>query len=111
MLEIKKRTTPHYPKSYMRLLVLCWLVGIFGIHRLYAGYKRIGFFQMFTLGGFFIWWLVDLVSICFNTFRDKYGNEFDDYNGTFASLVLTGTVLIFMAVGLLSLPAWIEGLM
>ena len=69
-----------------------------------ANYKRIGFVQLFTLGGFFIWWAIDLISMCFNTYKDKYGNELEDYNGTLASLVLTGTVLVVMAIAIMSLP-------
>ncbi len=111
MIEVKKRTTPHYPKSFVKTILICWILGIFGIHRFYTSYKRIGFVQLFTLGGFFIWWAIDLISMCFNTYKDKYGNELEDYNGTLASLVLTGTVLVVMAIAIMSLPYWAEKFM
>ena len=94
MIEVRKRTSPHYPKNYTRALLLCCFLGMFGIHRFYTGYKRLGFAQLCTLGGLGIWWLIDLVSLCFNTYKDKYGIELDDYNKFLAPLVLSGIAII-----------------
>jgi len=109
MLEIKKRTTPHYPKNYFYALMLCCFLGMFGIHRFYTGYKRIGFIQLLTLGGFGVWWIVDLISMCFNSYKDKYGIEMEEYNGTLAGLVLTGFVIVLLAVACLTfIPAMVD---
>ncbi len=105
MLKVEKRTTPHYPKNHVIALLLCWFLGIFGIHRFYTGYKRIGVIQLFTLCGLGIWWLIDLVSLCFNSYKDKYGIELDEYNGLLASFVLTGTFIIMLVVLITSLPS------
>lgn len=102
MIEIRKRTIPHYPKNYFYALMLCCFLGMFGLHRFYTGYKRIGFIQMFTLGGFCIWWFIDLVSMCFNSYKDKYGIEMEEYNGTLAGLVLTGFVIVLLTVASLT---------
>ena len=108
MLEVRKRTLPHYPKSFPRAILLCLFLGMFGIHRFYTGYKRLGLIQLFTLGGFGIWWVIDLVSLCLNAYKDKYNIELEDYNGTLASLILTGFVLICMAIVIMSLPYLLE---
>ena len=108
MLEVRKRTLPHYPKSFPRAVLLCLFLGMFGIHRFYTGYKRLGLLQLFTLGGFGIWWTIDLIALCFNAYKDKYGYELDDYNGTLASLVLTGFALVWLALAIMSLPAVVE---
>lgn len=108
MIEVKKRTTPHYPKSFFIAIMLCCFLGMFGIHRFYTSYKRIGFIQLFTLGGFGIWWLIDLVSMCFNSYKDKYGIELEEYNGTLASFVLLGVALVFLVLGSISLPLLFE---
>ena len=104
MIEVRKRTTPHYPKNFMRAVFLCLFLGMFGIHRFYTGYKRIGFVQLITLGGLGIWWMIDLVAMCFNNYKDKYGIEMDDYNGTIASLVLTIAALGWLIIGIMCIP-------
>lgn len=103
MIEVRKRTSPHYPKSHTRALLLCCFLGYFGIHRFYTGYKRIGFIQLLTLGGFGLWWLIDLVSLCFNTYKDKYGIELDDYNKLLAPLVLSGIAVLGLVIGFFTL--------
>ncbi len=102
--EIKERTTPHYQKDFIKTIAICAFFGFFGIHRLYTGYKRIGFFQMFTLGGCFIWWFIDILSMCFNRYKDKYGNPLDDYNAGVASLVLTAIAIVLLALGIMGAP-------
>lgn len=52
-------------------LVLCAALGVFGIHRFYAGRPLTGILQFLTAGGFFIWMLIDLIRILFGWFRDK----------------------------------------
>ena len=75
MLEVRKRSTPHYPKSFMRAILLCWFLGIFGIHRFYTGYKRLGVLQLLTLGGFGIWWLIDLIMILCRSYKTASGDD------------------------------------
>jgi TM2 domain-containing membrane protein YozV len=104
MIEINKRSTPHYPKNYFYALMMCCFLGMFGIHRFYTGYKRIGFIQLITLGGFGIWWLIDLVSVCFNSYKDKYGIEMEEYNGHLAALVLMGIAVALLIVASATMP-------
>ena len=42
---------------------LCWLIGFMGAHRFYYGKKITGTIWFFTLGLFFIGWIVDLFLI------------------------------------------------
>ena len=44
-------------------LLLCIFLGVLGIHRFYLGYIWQGIVQLLTLGGFLIWWIIDLVRI------------------------------------------------
>ncbi len=60
-------------KSQLVALLLCWLIGILGIHRFYLGYTGIGIIQLLTLGCCGIWTLVDLVLIIIGDLKPKNG--------------------------------------
>lgn len=58
------------------LAILCIFVGYFGVHRFMTGKWKSGLFQLFTLGGFYIWWLVDIVMLVTGSFTDTDGIPF-----------------------------------
>lgn len=60
-------------KSQIVATLLCWLVGIIGIHRFYLGYTWQGIVQILTLGGLGIWTLIDLIRIIMGTLQPKDG--------------------------------------
>lgn len=61
------------PKLRLVALLLCFFLGGLGVHRYYVGKVGTGLLQMFTLGGFGIWALVDLIMIAAGSFTDKQG--------------------------------------
>jgi hypothetical protein len=60
-------------KPKMTTLLLCLFLGGFGVHRFYTGHTLYGLIQLFTGGGFGIWWLIDLIYIATGKFRDAQG--------------------------------------
>ena len=62
-------------KSKFTTGVLCFLLGILGIHRFYTGHFGIGIIQLFTLGGFGLWTFIDFIMILTNNFKDAKGNN------------------------------------
>jgi TM2 domain-containing membrane protein YozV len=60
--------------KWLICLLLCWFVGIFGVHRFYTGYKGLAVLQLLTLGGCGIWVLVDFIMIAIGNFKDAEGN-------------------------------------
>ncbi len=60
-------------KGFVPALLLCLLLGGFGIHRFYVGKIGTGILMLVTLGGLGIWTLVDLIMIAVGSFRDKSG--------------------------------------
>ena len=58
---------------FLATVLLCWFLGVFGIHRFYTGHTTIGVLQLLTLGGCGIWVLIDLVIIVTGGFKDASG--------------------------------------
>ena len=56
-------------------LILCLCFGVFGVHRFYAGKNKSAKVQLFTVGGFVIWFLIDLVLIIVGEFADGEGRR------------------------------------
>lgn len=64
------------PSSERRLVpaaLLCFLFGVFGAHRFYAGKTGSAIAQLLTLGGLGIWMLADLILILTGQFKDREG--------------------------------------
>lgn len=49
-------------QSKITMLIVCWFLGAFGIHRLMMGYSN-WWVMLITLGGCGIWALIDLINI------------------------------------------------
>lgn len=59
------------PKNYIATLLLCFFLGTLGIHRFYVGKIGTGILMILTLGGLYIWQLIDLILIIVGQFHDK----------------------------------------
>ena len=61
-------------KSQMTALLLCFFVGIIGIHRFYLGDTTGGLIQLFTAGLCGIWTLIDFIRILTGDLKPKDGD-------------------------------------
>ena len=62
-------------KDWLTLFLLTFFVGILGVHRFYTGKIGTGFLMLITLGGFGIWFLVDLILVVTGQFTNKDGQK------------------------------------
>lgn len=60
-------------KKRLVALLLCFFLGVWGVHRFYVGKTGTGIVQILTLGGLGIWALIDLIMILAGGFKDKQG--------------------------------------
>jgi len=61
-------------KSDTAALLLCFFLGVLGVHRFYVGKIGTGILQLVTLGGLGIWALIDMIMIILQKFTDGQGN-------------------------------------
>jgi len=60
-------------KRILPAFLLCFFLGVFGVHRFYVGKVGTGIAQLLTFGGLGIWALVDLIIIVCGAFTDDQG--------------------------------------
>ena len=58
------------PKDFTATILLCFFLGVFGVHRFYAGKTLTGVLMLITGGGFGIWSIIDLVMLILGKFTD-----------------------------------------
>jgi TM2 domain-containing membrane protein YozV len=63
------------PKSRLVALLLCFFLGMLGVHRFYVGKIGTGILMILTFGGLGIWALIDLIIIVVGSFKDKEGRR------------------------------------
>lgn len=62
-------------QSKLVLALLCFFVGVLGVHRFMVGKIGTGLLMLFTFGGLGIWSLIDFIVILTGNFTDKQGNK------------------------------------
>ena len=71
---VKKNADPGEGKSQMIALILCFFVGVLGIHRFYLGYTMEGVLMLITVGGCGLWAMIDLIRIITGDLKPKDGD-------------------------------------
>ncbi len=54
-------------------MLLCFFLGVLGVHRFYVGKIGTGILMLFTFGGFGIWALIDFIMVVLGNFTDSDG--------------------------------------
>ncbi len=60
-------------KSWSTALCLSVLFGWLGVDRFYLGYPWLGMLKLVTFGGFFVWWIIDIILLLASAMRDGEG--------------------------------------
>ncbi len=62
-------------KRILPAFLLCFFLGVLGVHRFYVGKTGTGILQTATLGGLGAWATIDLIMIAVGAFTDKNGEK------------------------------------
>ena len=71
----ESQTAKENDDRWLITLVLCIVLGSFGVHRFYTGNTATGIIMLLTLGGCGIWTLIDIIMIACNTYVDGNGRH------------------------------------
>jgi TM2 domain-containing membrane protein YozV len=58
-------------QSVALLLAIGW--GLLGLDRFYIGHRSLGMLKLFTVGGLFVWYALDVVLLILNALKDSNG--------------------------------------
>jgi len=60
-------------RTYLTATYFSLFLGVLGVDRFYMGYTGLGILKLITIGGFGIWWLIDLIWIALGNAKTKNG--------------------------------------
>ncbi len=69
-LENQRRTSD---KNWTTALLLSIFLGPLGADRFYVGRTGLGILKLLTIGGYFVWWVVDIVLLLTERMKDDNG--------------------------------------
>lgn len=75
--RMEKRRRAGKERSWIAALLLSLIVGGLAIDRFYLGYIGLGILKLITLGGFGIWYLIDVILIATRKLDPKDGSYSD----------------------------------
>lgn len=67
-------------RKILPAFLMCFFLGILGVHRFYVGKIPTGVLQILTLGGLGIWAFIDLILLVCGKFKDSQGAALTEWS-------------------------------
>ncbi len=74
-LDSLRRQRTASDKDWNRAFILSVLFGFLGADRFYLGRIGLGILKLLTFGGYFVWWVVDIILLLQGRMKDDLGRE------------------------------------
>ncbi|GAA1415554.1 hypothetical protein AUR04nite_21400 [Glutamicibacter uratoxydans] len=87
-------------KSFIATWLLSWFLGGFGIDRFYLGKIGTGILKLITIGGFGIWYVIDVILILVGAMRDKAGYKLQGYEQHKKIVWIISLILFLLGTGI-----------
>jgi len=87
-------------KSFIATWLFAWLFGYLGVDRFYLGKIGTGILKLITVGGFGLWYIIDLILVLAGGQHDKEGRDLAGYDkGKAVAWIVTIAVFVLGGVG------------
>jgi len=85
-------------KSFIATWLFAWLLGYLAIDRFYLGKIGTGILKLITVGGFGLWYLIDLILVLAGGQHDKQGRALSGYQ-QYKTIGWIVTIVVFLLGG------------
>ncbi|MGP9537234.1 GmrSD restriction endonuclease domain-containing protein [Brachybacterium sp. AOP43-C2-M15] len=104
----RQRPLPVPAKSYPIAWALSLFLGVWGADRFYLGRWKTGLLKFATVGGLFLWWIIDLVLLTAGAMRDAKGRPLRQFETVkWPSRIISAAVVMGL-VGMMALGSTVE---
>jgi hypothetical protein len=93
--EFEKKAKPKKDVNGSTLFYLSLFLGYLSVDRFYAGKIGTGILKLLTIGGFGIWWIIDLILILCDKFKDPTGKAIKMQGGKIIPACLISLPCLF----------------
>ncbi|WP_269078425.1 TM2 domain-containing protein [Demequina oxidasica] len=84
--------------SFLVTWLFAWILGYLGVDRFYLGKIGTGILKLITVGGFGIWYLIDVIMVLVGATRDKQGQKLAGYESK-KSIAWIVTIAVWLLGG------------